>query len=568
MQALQTAEPQLQTLTRTAESIPSTTGLDQLADGITKAVADALQASTKRSTGRGTGQPWWNEACQRAAQVHRQARSRSNEDEETGAKRDLRRVVRKTKRDYWREKINNATESKDIFQMVGWGHSAGNFHSPPLTDPESGATCVLPNEKRELLARTLLQKAACQEDIPTGLAEDETPLPARLPFPPATRHEVEDSVLRAKSTTPGADEVSTDALRLAWPHLREAIYVLYSKCLDIGWHPLPFRTAMLVAIPKAGKKDKSSPRSYRLIALLSVLGKGLERLVARRLAWTAIREKVLHPQHFGALPRRSATDLAAAVIHDIEEARIRGKVTSMLTLDVKGAFDAVLPGRLAQRLRQQSWPENLVRWTRSFATQRTATLQLDKEQGATFKIPAGLPQGSPVSPILFMLFLQPLFYLGSLERKRARSGYADDICLLAASNSLEENNKVLAEDFREITQWAHREGLTFDIAKTELIHFTSRTRDRNPAISLQLTGETHNIEPTPQDRALRWLGIFFDRKLSFKAHASILAARDTRTANGIRALGNTVRGAAPGLLRQAVQACVLPVLYYGSEAWL
>ena len=61
---------------------------------------------------------------------------------------------------------------------------------------------------------------------------------------------------------------------------------------------------------------------------------------------------------FGALPGRSATDLAAAVVHDVEESLLRGKVASMLTLDIKGAFDAVLPGRLVQRLKQQGWPDN------------------------------------------------------------------------------------------------------------------------------------------------------------------------------------------------------------------
>lgn len=120
------------------------------------------------------------------------------------------------------------------------------------------------------------------------------------------------------------------------------ISALYKHCITTGWHPTPFRQALLVALPKPGKKDYSSPRSYRLIALLSTLEKGLERLMARRLAWTAIRHKVLHPQQFGALPCRSATDLAAALVHDIEEAWARGLFASMLTLDIKGAFDAVL----------------------------------------------------------------------------------------------------------------------------------------------------------------------------------------------------------------------------------
>lgn len=115
-------------------------------------------------------------------------------------------------------------------------------------------------------------------------------------------------------------------------------------------------------LAKPGKREKTLPRSYRPIALLSVLGKGLERLIARRLTWVAVTHRVLHNQQFGALPLRSYSDLVAAAIHDIESTWQRRLVTSMLTLDIKGAFDAMLPGRLIQRLQAQGWPENLIRW--------------------------------------------------------------------------------------------------------------------------------------------------------------------------------------------------------------
>ena len=68
------------------------------------------------------------------------------------------------------------------------------------------------------------------------------------------------------------------------------------------------------------------------------------------MAWIAIKHKVLHSQQFGALPLCSATDLTAALVHDVEEAWAWGLKASMLTLDVQGAFDAVLPGCLVGRL--------------------------------------------------------------------------------------------------------------------------------------------------------------------------------------------------------------------------
>ena len=106
-------------------------------------------------------------------------------------------------------------------------------------------------------------------------------------------------------------------------------------------------------IPKPNKLDRTSYRAYRPIALLSVLGKGLERLLARKISWLAISLRVLSAQHFGALPLRSAVDLTTCLTHDIEKALNNKLKATLLTLDIKGAFDNVLPRRLVHRLRKQ-----------------------------------------------------------------------------------------------------------------------------------------------------------------------------------------------------------------------
>ena len=99
----------------------------------------------------------------------------------------------------------------------------------------------------------------------------------------------------------------------------------------------------------------------------------------------------------------------------------------MLTLDVKGAFDAVLPGRLLYRMRTQGWPNNLVDWVGSFVTGRSVRIRIDGEMGPLQKVTCGLPQGSPVSPILFMLYIEPLFRLKNLTNA---FGYVEDVAIL------------------------------------------------------------------------------------------------------------------------------------------
>lgn len=125
-----------------------------------------------------------------------------------------------------------------------------------------------------------------------------------------------------------------------------------------------------------------------------MLGKGLERLIARNMAWIGIHYKVLASRQFGALPLRPAVDLTTCLLHDAEQALNQRQTASLLT------FDGVLPGRLVHRLRSHGWPDNLARWVAPFGTGRVVQIQIDGEIGPITEILCGLPQGSRASPIL------------------------------------------------------------------------------------------------------------------------------------------------------------------------
>lgn len=129
-------------------------------------------------------------------------------------------------------------------------------------------------------------------------------------------------------------------------------------------------------IPKPNR-DPSTHKGWRPISLLSCLGKGLERLIARRLEHASVVAGVLPRQVARALPKRSAIDIVNTLVHDIEIALNRKLVATMVTRDIEGAFDTTLCFRLLYILKTQAWPPNVVSWVSSFVADCRARIRHD-----------------------------------------------------------------------------------------------------------------------------------------------------------------------------------------------
>lgn len=550
---------QMHLLSISKPRISSTAEIDQRAEDLIKILQSSYTGSAKKSMSSNTGKPWWDLNCRRARQRYREISRTGNATAED--RKNFRRVIKKAKHDFYRKKVEEASRARDVFNIVKWHKSKGVYSTPPLIDPLSSETppAQSPEDKRNILLKTFF----CNHSLITDIPMDTPSVPkTSLPFPELTTAEVNSAILGSGNTTPGIDGIPNSLLRLAWPQISKLVTELFQACIDTGYHPQCFRTAVVAIIAKPNKVDMTNPRAYRPIALLSVLGKGLERLVARRLSWIAIKFKILAQRHFGALPLRSSVDLTTCLTHYVETALSQGLTATIATLDVKGAFDAVLPGRLILRLREQGWPPHLCDWVGSFLTKRKVSIRLDGESGPLAEIRCGLPQGSPVSPILFMLYISPLFRLKGLERA---FGYADDIAILETSPSLEENARKIGASINQALSWGSSEGVTFEPEKSDLLHFSRKFKDKENRPKVHTS--SFSISESDTRPYLKWLGVHFDRKLTFKYHVAIQSAKALKVANALRCLGNTARGLPPRLSRQAVISCVLPIAHFAAETW-
>lgn len=173
-----------------------------------------------------------------------------------------------------------------------------------------------------------------------------------------------------------------------------------------------------------------------MISLLNCLGKVVEKIAADAIAHHCETTGALHPGQMGSRKQRSAIDAVACLIQSTHEAWKHQQLVGALFLDVKGAFDHVNPSRLVSRLMEFGLDMDLIRWVQSFLSDRWAQLQIDNAQCPAHSINSGVPQGSPVSPILFIIYLFDV-----IERRVTgvqSLSFADDIGLLAPGHTVKE----------------------------------------------------------------------------------------------------------------------------------
>jgi hypothetical protein len=163
------------------------------------------------------------------------------------------------------------------------------------------------------------------------------------------------------------------------------------------------------------------------------------------------------------------------------------------------------------------------------------------------------------TPILFLIYIRDLFQ--NLEDVYPLS-YIDDIALATSSTSWKKNAKTLQREVAKLIRTGNSQAIQFDLAKTELLHFSKSAKAKSATITLP-TRETI----LPAQNAVRWLGIWFDPLLNFKEHIKTRATKALATFNRMERLANPENGLTANSLRQIYQACVNSSLDYGSPVW-
>ena len=235
----------------------------------------------------------------------------------------------------------------------------------------------------------------------------------------------------SSSTASGPDQIAYPLLK----HLPEPAQLLLLSLFNRSWHshtfPSGWKPTTIIPIHKPGKPT-SSPSFFRPISLTSCISKLFERLILSRLTFHLESNHLLSTCQAGFRPGKSPLDqILSQSIWDGFQKKKPPDRTILASVDFSKAFDSVWHSALFHKLLSLKLPPCFVLWVRSFLSDRRPKVQVGGSHSRSFRIRRGVPQGSVLGSVLFILFVDDI--TKDLRRGAHASLYADDLAIWSSS---------------------------------------------------------------------------------------------------------------------------------------
>jgi hypothetical protein len=344
---------------------------------------------------------------------------------------------------------------------------------------------------------------------PNGQADNEYLTPIRkideVSVLPVTLKEIKQEVKNLKDKkAPGYDLITGQIIKALPEKALRKLQHIINAIFRLSYVPRQWKVAEIIMIPKPNKplNDKAS---YMPISLLTTTSKIFERLFLKRLK-PIIESRNLIPSHqFGFRERHSTIEQVHRITDTIEEALEKKKVCSAIFLDVAQAFDKVWHHGLEFKL-QRDLPKQYFELLKFYINDRYFRVRQEGEYSKLKKILAGVPQGSVLVPVLYLLYTNDLPNI-----VEARIGtFADDTAVMITDASIVESTRKLQNALNIVNNWTKKWRITLNESKSTHINFTNRKIEYIPV--------RLNLQQIPYSDNAKYLGMTLDSKLRWKAH--------------------------------------------------
>ena len=526
---------------------------------------------------------WWNSDCDSAVASKRRAlrlfqvnRTVENKQTYVDAAKACRQTLEDSKKSHWLDFCTREVKNHRDMGKV-WKKIKSLKRHPRLEQSllVNGKQTINDKEKADALANTFAQVSQ-SEYLPKDIAKFRADSENLFVEPPKdnfqsfnadfTLSELRSAIkhLNTSGKATGQDPISYEMIRHLPDSLLSHLLQLFQVCWSHGSIPFAWKQAQVIGIPKEGK-PRNLASNYRPISLLPHLSKLYERVVTDRLTHYLEKNNLIPLQQAGFRKGRCAVEHIVRLVEHAKKNLSHNRTTFATFFDIKKAFDTVWHAKLLQKLNNLGISGRLYDFIKTFLSDRSIVVKVGGSMSDVFHINMGVPQGSVISPILFVVMLhdihqavsKPNFYL---------SMFADDVAIWS---SLPGNSSYLRKkwlvSFQEVVtsieQYMSLNGFQLAAEKTSSLVFTRFTSTVHE-YSIKIADKV--ILPS---KSVKFLGVTIQQNLSWTDHVAVVVAKASRAVNLIRMISRE-DWVTPHSLITLTTSLVRSRLAYGLEACL
>ena len=353
----------------------------------------------------------------------------------------------------------------------------------------------------------------------------------------------------------GIDLVCPFMIKYSGESLIKSLGILFNKSFDKGIIPKNWYRSIIIPIPKNNDKILEVDK-FRPISLTPTISKIMERIVNNRLKIMVEHKKIIPSFQKGFRKHMSTFDNLNILKNVIVRTFKEKKIMIACFLDIKKAYDTVNRDKLIKMLKEIGLQGKIFSWLKQFLQPRKSRVIYENTQSQEIEFKNGVPQGSPLSPLLFNIYIKELGNIKNLNI----SQFADDIVIWETGNEINLIERELNIKLKKIGEVLNSLELKLSVNKCMVTTFTRRKNIREPKIMI------NNIK-LKNKKSVKYLGIIFDTKLSWNDNTRNILNKAHKRLGILKYFSRNTNNIHQSSMLNLYKLFIRPVLEYGSEIW-
>ncbi|PJE77527.1 hypothetical protein CI610_03548 [invertebrate metagenome] len=350
----------------------------------------------------------------------------------------------------------------------------------------------------------------------------------------------------------GPDNMNPRVLKELRKNISEPVADLFNKSLSDGKLPQAWKEANITAIFKKGAK--SDPGNYRPVSLTSIIVKTLEKLVRDSIVKHMDKNDLLSSKQFGFISGRSTQLQLLTVLEEWTDIIDKGGQLDVIYMDFMKAFDKVPHQRLLKKLTGYGISQKIVKWIEDFLSNRCQRVIVKGKSSKTYPVISGIPQGSVLGPILFVIYINDLPEITASQSPL----FADDTKLYRQINS-NDDVQILQNDLDKLQIWSNTWLLKFHPKKCKVLSIKSSEKRQ-----YYMSGPGEEKFQLENITCEKDIGVMIDEDLNFKKHIQLSVNKANSIVGLIR---RSFVYLDESMFTLLFKALVRPHLEYAASVW-